>query len=143
MEIMSEINQISQAPGIVACSFNTQFGFTQHDWMTFYCDEKDSAEMRHALEEFLDFVKANQVTKHVVNVKDCKDAFTESDLQWLTDYLVPKEVEYGIKYLANIISDDIFTQLTTDEWQEKVVDGLLVKNFFSYEDAVNWLNSKK
>jgi hypothetical protein len=102
METVAEISQkISEAPGIVNCSYNSQFGFTKHDWITFYCHEEESTIMREALEEFLLFVKENKVTKHIVNVKHCTDGFKESDLTWISYYLVPKEVEYGIKYLAN------------------------------------------
>ncbi|UII31155.1 hypothetical protein LVD17_22955 [Fulvivirga ulvae] len=43
------------------------------------------------------------------------DTFTEKDLVWLNEYGVPKEIEYGLKYLANIVSDD--TQFVTESWQ--------------------------
>jgi hypothetical protein len=44
--------------------------------------------------------------------------------------------------LANIVSDDLVTQISTEFWQEKVENGLLVKNFPNMEEAVEWLKNK-
>jgi hypothetical protein len=136
------MEKISEAKGIVTCSYNSDKKFTQHDWSTFFCTESQSVVMREAVEAFLSFVRDNNVQKHIVNVSTCTDSFTEADQKWISDYLVPKEIEYGIKFLANIISIDIFTALATEEWQEKVDGALTVKNFSNYEDAVAWLDTK-
>lgn len=132
---------ISEAPNIVKCSYDYLRRCTLHEWKTFFCMPDESLMMRNALEAFLLFVKEHGVTKHIVDVKYCTDTFDEEDLRYITDYLVPKEIEYGIKYLANIISDDVVTQVTTDFWQEKVENGLLVKNFLTRQEAIAWLDS--
>lgn len=130
---------ISEAPGIVRCTYEEQYNCTKHEWTTFFCYKEESAKMRAAIDEFLEFVRDNQITKHIVDVKACTDTFTEDDMTWLNEYVVPKEIEYGLKYLANVVSDDMYTQLATESWQEEVKGGLVVRNFASEKDAVEWL----
>ena len=96
--------------------------------------------MKKVLEDFLICVKENKVNKHIVDVKKCTDAFKEEDLNYITDYLVPKEIEYGIKYLANIVAVVIYTRITTEFWQEKVESDLRMKNVQSFEEAISWFN---
>lgn len=132
---------ISDAPNIVKCAYNPEIQYTIHEWKTFFCMPAESAIMRQALEDFLVFVRDNHVTKHIVDVKKCTDTFSEDDFKYITDYLVPKEIEYGVKYLANIVSDDVVTQVTTDFWQEKVEGGFVVKNFMNLDEAVAWLKA--
>lgn len=134
---------ISEAKGIVRCLYNEERQTTQNDWTTFLSMPDEREHMRQSLQVFLDFVKENKVFKHIVNVKNCTEPMCQEDLEWVTTYFVPKEIENGIRYLANIVSNDIFTQLTTQEWQEKVENGLVVKNFSSMEEAHLWLADKK
>ncbi len=133
---------ISELPNIVKCLYNEKHHFTIHEWKSFYCKPAESILMKNTLEDFLNFVKDNKVTKHIVDVKKCTDTFTDEDLNYITSYLVPKEIEYGILYLANIVSEDIVTQVTTEFWQEEVKDGLVVRNFETIDEALNWLNEK-
>jgi hypothetical protein len=133
---------ISELPNIVKCSYSEEHKSTIHEWTSFFCTPQESILMRNTLEDFLNFVKDNEVTKHIVDVKKCTDTFIEEDLKYITDYLVPKEIEYGILYLANIVSEDLITQVTTDFWQEEVKDGLLVKNFETIDEALKWLSEK-
>jgi hypothetical protein len=133
---------ISETPSIVKCFYNQEENCTIHEWLTFFCTPEESQSMRNSLELFLDFVKQHKITKHIVDVKKCRDAFSEEDFAYITNYLVPKEQEYGILYLANITSEDIFSQLSTDFWQEKVENGFLIKNVENMQEALNWFRQK-
>lgn len=133
---------ISELPNVVRCSYNEAHQYTIHEWTSFFCTPEESILMRNVLEEFLNFVKENKVTKHIVDVKKCTDTFAQDDLNYITDYLVPKEIEYGVLYLANIVAEDLVTQVTTEFWQEKVEGGFLVKNVQNLEEALEWFDKK-
>lgn len=133
---------ISELPNVVKCSYNEEHQYTIHEWTSFYCTPEESVLMRNVLEEFLNFVKHNKVTKHIVDVKKCTDTFRDEDLNYITDYLVPKEIEYGVLYLSNIVAEDVVTQVTTEFWQEKVEGTLLVKNVQTLQEAINWFYEK-
>lgn len=133
---------ISELPNIVRCVYDEEHQCTIHEWKSFFCTPEESIVMRSVLEEFLDFVQAHGVTKHIVDVKACIDTFREEDLEYITDYLVPKEIEYGILYLANVVADDLITRVTTEFWQEKVEGGMVIRNVQSIAEAIAWFEEK-
>ncbi|EAY25830.1 hypothetical protein [Microscilla marina] len=63
---------------------------------------------------------------------------------WLEEDWFPRAMDAGLKFGASLLSENIFSQMSSKDLEERVKGGRLTyKNFKSMNDAVNWLKDKK
>ncbi|WP_299453922.1 hypothetical protein [uncultured Microscilla sp.] len=63
---------------------------------------------------------------------------------WLEEDWFPRAMDAGLKFGASLLSENIFSQMSSKDLEERVKGGRLTyKNFKSMNDAVNWLKEKK
>ncbi|WP_242926994.1 hypothetical protein [Pontibacter vulgaris] len=65
---------------------------------------------------------------------DWQDANDWLEFEWL-----PKVRAAGLKYLAHVYSQNIFSRLSARDLIERVSPELMMRNFFNREEAINWL----
>lgn len=58
--------------------------------------------------------------------------------QWIADVWMPRALNMKLK-LAHIVSDDVFTALSADEWKENMDNALQLRFFPDKESALAWL----
>lgn len=64
--------------------------------------------------------------------------------QWLEDDWFPRAIEAGVLYGASVLSENVFSQMSSKDLEERVEGGGMVyKNFHKKEDAVAWLKTKR
>ena len=64
--------------------------------------------------------------------------------QWLEEDWFPRAIEAGLRFGASLLSENIFSQMSSKDLEERVQGGGMVyKNFHKKEDAVAWLKEKK
>lgn len=134
---------ICQVEGIVTCTYNETEHHTRHDWYSLFCMPEESAKMRAAMDEFVEFVKREGVTKHLVNNKKTTGAFSEDDIAWIERHHTPNQIAAGIKYMAVVESEDFFSKLSTQEWRdhEQAQAHFETRLFETLEEAREWLAS--
>ncbi len=64
--------------------------------------------------------------------------------QWLEEDWFPRAIAAGLRFGASLLSENIFSQMSSKDLEERVQGGgMIYKNFANKEDAVNWLKDKK
>lgn len=63
---------------------------------------------------------------------------------WLEEDWFPRAMEAGLQFGASLLSENIFSQMSSKDLEERMKGGRFTyKNFKSLEDAVAWLKSKQ
>lgn len=63
--------------------------------------------------------------------------------EWIATNWVPRLLDAGTKYYGVINSPELFSSLSSEFMEENVnLGGLIMRNFGSVEDAVNWLKEQ-
>lgn len=98
---------------------------------------------REALETGLDIVNEKGADKWLANLKDMK-LISRADENWTNDIWFPKALKSSIKWMATILSEDVFNKVAVKKiMSQDQLSSLMVDQFTCKEDAVDWLKSKK
>lgn len=63
---------------------------------------------------------------------------------WLEEDWFPRAMEAGLQFGASLLSENIFSQMSSKDLEERMKGGRFTyKNFRSLEEAVAWLKSKQ
>ncbi len=102
-----------------------------------------SEEFREGLNKGLQCVEENAIKHWLADVRDM-GALSNEDQEWSNNEWFPKIIKAGIKFMAVVISSDIFNQMTVDEIMTKVPQTNIVhRNFDDMDKAKEWLLSQK
>ncbi len=97
---------------------------------------------RDALEMGLDIVNEKGADKWLANLKDMK-LISRADENWTNDIWFPKALKSNIKWMATIMSEDVFNKVAVKKiMSQDQLSSLMVDQFTCKEDAVDWLKSK-
>lgn len=135
---------IAKVEGIVECSHNKTYQYNYHKWTSLYCsNEEISNQMREALGASHQYMEENQVKFLVVDLKDSQDTFSVEDQEWINNHAIPREQAAGIQYFITILSEDFYSTLSMEDWQEETRDLMTYINVKTVEEAENWIQSKQ
>ncbi len=97
---------------------------------------------REALEIGLDIVNEKGADKWLANLKDMK-LISRADENWTNDIWFPKALKSKIKWMATIMSEDVFNKVAVKKiMSQDQLSSLMVDQFICKEDAIDWLKSK-
>lgn len=107
-------------------------------WKTFSTSE----EMRAGLEKGLELVREKNASKWLADVRQM-GIISEEDQKWSNEDWFPRALAAGIKYMAVIVSEDIFNKMSVEEIMNNVPGTDLTSHYFnSIEDAREWLSKQ-
>ena len=127
----------------VTISFDPTTGFVLLDWHSY----ATSGQFRHTITTLLAFVESKSKSHaHIGLLADTVKlgVITKEDIEWNAKEINPYIFKAGVKKVAFIIPENIFTQLsiTTYQQQTKVEDtGSLISQMFADRaSAQKWLS---
>lgn len=98
---------------------------------------------REALNKGLALVQEKGADKWLANLKQMK-LISREDENWANDIWFPKALKSSIKWMATVVSDDVFNKIAVQKIMSKdQLTGLNIAKFNSKEDAIEWLKSQK
>lgn len=135
---------LAKVEGIVECFHNKTYQYNCHKWTSLYCaNEEVSNQMREALGKSHEYMEENKVKFHVVDLTNSKDTFSIEDQEWINTKAIPREQAAGIKYFITILSEDFYSTLSMEDWQEETRDLMTYINVKTLEEAEKWIQSKQ
>ena len=134
---------IAKVEDIVECFHNPTYKYNYHKWSSLFCSNEESNEMRRALAASHEYIEKNQVKFLVVDLKNCINAFSEEDQAWINEHAIPNEKRIGIEYFVTIVSPNLYSELSMEDWQEKTRDFMTFINVQTLEDAESWIHKKQ
>ncbi len=98
---------------------------------------------REALEMGLEIVQEKGADKWLANLKEMK-LISRADENWTNDIWFPKALKSNMKWMATIMSDDVFNKVAVKKiMSQDQLSSLTVNQFTSIEDAIDWLRNMK
>ncbi len=123
-------------------------------FVTVYFDEKieatvdiwkgpfeNSENFQTGLYHVLQNIKKNRSVKWLADISKIEGSF-EHSREWIAKKIVPEAKEYGLKYEALVLPDNIFSMLSVQETLEVYEDSVIIRVFGTQTDAIQWLDSK-
>lgn len=89
-------------------------------------------------------IEANSPTCWLVDTADLGFVVAPETQEWADTTMFPRIIAAGVKYIAFVLSSNIFSQISVEQlMEEKNVKtaNFEIQNFGSVEDAENWLKS--
>lgn len=109
----------------------------QLEWVNY----ADAQEAKAVMEHVLEIIQNHQATC-LLNLNQTARGMYPSELViWLNDYWRPKAYQYGLRKIATVLAQDIFTRLSA---QERAATRLpqapiVFRCFDDLEEATSWL----
>lgn len=88
---------------------------------------------------FMDLYLKHKCKKMIIENTKMTGTFASIN-DWLTTYLMPKMINNGLRYNAVIFPENIFAQLSVNDFDQKMGD-FHNKNCRSLNEALTWLRS--
>ena len=133
--MVESVNKLNQVFHYVDMSYLTQ-SILFHGWKGFRTFE----QMKGVLEgHVMDIYKKNRCKGAIVESTKMSGSFNDAN-DWLSQIYMPKLASLGLQKVAVVLPQNIFAQLSVDEWDKKV-GGFVSRNFGSLNEALDWLKS--
>lgn len=127
---LKELEVLYHASNVVI-SWNAGDRFLYIDWIGF----QEEAALKSGGEKILEFMKEKECSK-VLNDNTRVIGLWYHSVDWTSSDWFPRMIAAGLKHFAWICSDDVFTQLSS---RRAIPPGNIVRDFASYDDALQWL----
>ncbi len=105
----------------------------QH-WRGFASTEK----YREAIFQTVDLFKKNKLNKILSNTKNF-GIVKKEDTDWTNAYSMPLLIENGLLYVAFILPDNVFPQMSVKNFTQGAVSEVEIQYFKEVEDAKQWM----
>jgi len=104
------------------------------NWNGFVSDN----DYKEGLNKMIDFYKEKKVNKWIANLAKM-EAISPEMQDWANNDWFPRALQAGVKYMAVVVSEDVFNQLAVDIIMTKVADLLTTHYFSSVDEAKEWI----
>ncbi len=104
-------------------------------------DNMTDLDYRNVALRQIENIHVNKPKYWLVDTSELKFTLAPKTQEW-ADSLFPKILEAGVRYIAFVISPDIFTQVSVEQLMDEKhikTSNFEIKYFNIYEDALNWL----
>ncbi len=91
-----------------------------------------------AAKVYLDFVKKHRCPKLLNDKTDVTGDWEDAN-DWLEFEWLPQAIEAGLRFMAHVYSQNIFSRLSARDLIERVSPQLLMQNFYERQSAIDWL----
>ncbi|RSK36099.1 hypothetical protein [Hymenobacter metallilatus] len=91
---------------------------------------------------YVDMLREEPCSKLLNDHRNLQGAFTEAN-DWIEQVWTPLIMGAGLRYFAQVLSSDIFGQLSIENLQLRIGNQLHMHMFDSLEDAQSWLRMQK
>ncbi|TGE14133.1 hypothetical protein [Hymenobacter elongatus] len=114
----------------------------QHNWnyACWYGRQTLSTVMDGGL-TYVDMLRAAPCPKLLNDHRNLVGTFTDSN-DWIQQVWTPLIMAAGLRYFAQVVSTDIFGQLSIEDLQHRIGEQLDMRLFDSLEPAQIWLQSQ-
>ena len=99
-----------------------------------------SEDFRAAIHASLEVFKKEKINKIISNTKSAA-LVNKEDTDWVAQVITPQMVQYGLRYMAFIVPNDVFTQLSVDNFKKEANSVVSIRYFDQLETATQWLSS--
>jgi len=86
---------------------------------------------------FTTYFQRYKSKKVLVDATRMTGSFVEAN-EWMANELMPKLIDMGLQNIATALPQNVFAQLSADDWIKKI-KGLDSRMFGSFEEALNWI----
>jgi len=107
------------------------------NWFGFVEDENYKA----GLNKMIDFYKEKKVNKWIANLTKM-EAISPELQDWANNDWFPRAIEAGVKYMAIVVSEDVFNQLAVENIMTQVTDVITTHYFSSVDEAKEWMKKQ-
>lgn len=106
-----------------------------HTWTDFVSGQ----EFRDGAEELLSAIRSRGTDKVLVNTSGI-EAHDDADKQWLQEEWIPRAVDAGLEYSAQVHAASVVSQMEMEEFDEQTDAGQL-RTYLTddVDDALEWL----
>jgi len=91
---------------------------------------------------YVEMLREQPCPKLLNDHRDLVGAFTEAN-DWIEQVWTPLMIGAGLRYFAQVLSPDIFSQLSIENLQFRIGDLLQIHMFDNLEEAQRWLRSQE
>lgn len=106
----------------------------QLDWQGYV----PTQQFREALSSGVDVAKKHNLTGWLGNTR-LLGVISVEDQQWTNEVWFPSALSAGIKYIALVVPEDIFSQVSVDNIIDNAEGDFQTRYFNSVEEAAAWL----
>lgn len=127
MKIVNEKNLVLEYDDDLNCIIQTWKGFFNSEFF------KDGVEKTNKL-----FEQKKPVEKFLVDISQCS-VIKKDDTDWAARTAIPKAISNGLKYYGFVLPENIFTQVSLNNFKQELNQpSLEIRIFDSIEAAKNW-----
>lgn len=87
---------------------------------------------------YLDMIRQEPSAKLLNDHRDLVGTFTEAN-DWIQQVWTPLIIGAGLRYIGQVVSPDIFGQLSMEDLQQRIGDQLHIHMFQDIDAAESWL----
>ncbi|GAB3288391.1 hypothetical protein [Hymenobacter tenuis] len=91
---------------------------------------------------YLDLLRQEPCPKLLNDHRDLVGTFTEAN-DWIEQIWTPLIIGAGLRYMGQVVSPDIFSQISIEDLQHRIGDRLDLHLFETLEDAQTWLRAQE
>ncbi|MCB2377589.1 hypothetical protein LGH70_08345 [Hymenobacter sp. BT635] len=90
---------------------------------------------------YVDMLREQPCPKLLNNHRALVGTFTDAN-DWIQQVWTPLIITAGLRYFAQVVSPDVFGQLSIEDLQHRIGDVLHIQLFDSLEAAQSWLRAQ-
>lgn len=90
---------------------------------------------------YVDMLRAEPCARLLNDHRDLIGTFTEAN-DWIAQVWTPLIIGAGLRYFAQVVSPDVFSQLSIENLQQRIGDQLHMHMFDNLEVAQQWLRAQ-
>lgn len=96
-------------------------------------------DFKQVLLEILAFIKKNKVEWYLADTQEFKFSIIPEVQDWTNTHFLPQIFELGVKKMAIIVSEDLFSQVSIEQVLEDNQSGMQSAYFKTTDEALQWL----
>jgi hypothetical protein len=134
-EVYQSINKMGQVFHFLDLNYLKE-GIFYHGWIGYRTNE----QIKEVLDgHFMELYRKQKCTKMMIENSKMTGTFAALN-DWLNTYFMPKMINQGLTHNAVVFPENVFAQLSVEDWDQKV-GGFHNKSFKSISEALSWLRS--
>ncbi|MCC2547843.1 hypothetical protein LJY25_15440 [Hymenobacter sp. BT175] len=91
---------------------------------------------------YLDMIRRDPCPRLLNDHRDLVGTFTEAN-EWIQQVWTPLIIAEGLRYIGQVVSPDIFGQLSIEDLKHRIGDQLEIQLFNSLEATQTWLRTQQ
>jgi hypothetical protein len=90
---------------------------------------------------YLDLIRQDPCPKLLNDHRDLVGTFTDAN-EWIQQIWTPLTINSGLRYIGQVVSPDVFGQLSIEDLKFRISDQLDIHLFDSLEETEEWLRAQ-